>query len=98
MTESAEFLIDSGAVYSIVPRPVLERLGIVLLAEYNFRLSNGQVIRRRTGAALYKYQDRVSGTPVVFGEDGDSPLLGMHTLTALGLGSIPSAANWCPSL
>jgi hypothetical protein len=27
-TETVEFLIDSGALYSLVPRPVLQRLGI----------------------------------------------------------------------
>ena len=26
--ETVEFLIDSGAIYSVVPRPILERLGI----------------------------------------------------------------------
>ena len=30
VTETVEFLIDSGAVYSIVPRPVLQRLGVLL--------------------------------------------------------------------
>jgi len=27
-TEALDFLVDSGAVYSVVPRPVPERLGI----------------------------------------------------------------------
>ena len=33
VTERIEFLIDSGAIYSVVLTPVLERLGIKLLAE-----------------------------------------------------------------
>ena len=28
VTEHLEFIVDSGAVYSVVPTPVLERLGI----------------------------------------------------------------------
>jgi hypothetical protein len=28
VTEKIEFLIDSGAIYSVVPTPILERLGI----------------------------------------------------------------------
>ena len=28
VTEKVEFLIDSGAIYSVVPTPILERLGI----------------------------------------------------------------------
>lgn len=32
-TEKLEFLVDSGAIYSVVPAPVLERLGIKPLAQ-----------------------------------------------------------------
>jgi hypothetical protein len=32
-TEKIEFLIDSGAIYSVVPTPVLERLGVRPLAD-----------------------------------------------------------------
>jgi predicted aspartyl protease len=96
VVETVEFLIDSGAFDSIVPRPVLERLGIVPLAEYDFRLSNGQHVRRRIGAALYRYQDRVGAASVIFGEEGDCPLLGTLTLTALGLGLAPLRRELVP--
>ena len=33
VTERIEFQIDSGAIYSVVPTPVLDRLGIKPLAE-----------------------------------------------------------------
>jgi hypothetical protein len=39
--------------------------------------------------ALFRYQDRVGGASVVFGEEGDSALLGAHTLEALGFGLDP---------
>jgi hypothetical protein len=32
-TERLEFIVDSGAVYSVVPAPVLERLGILPLKQ-----------------------------------------------------------------
>jgi len=35
-TERIQFLIDSGAVYSVVPTPVLEKLGIQPLTESSF--------------------------------------------------------------
>ena len=41
VTERLDFLIDSGAIYSIVPTAVLERLGIQPLATQEFRLANG---------------------------------------------------------
>ena len=82
--EKLEFLIDSGAIYSVLPAAVLDRLGIEPVAEQEFRLANGSKIRRRRGVALFRLGDRVGGSDVIFGEPGDSPLLGALTLGALG--------------
>ena len=84
-TERVEFLIDSGAVHSWVPTPVLERLGISPLDEQEFRLANGTRVTRKKGVALFRYEKRVGGADVIFGEEGDSNLLGSTTLESLGL-------------
>ncbi len=83
VTESIDFLIDSGAVYSVVPTPILEKLKIKPLATEEFRLANGDKISRRKGGALFKYKDKVGVADVIFGEEGDSILLGAFTLEAL---------------
>jgi len=83
--ETVEFLIDSGAIYSVVPAPILEKLGIKPLTEEEFRLANGETIKRKKGVALFKYDKRIGGADVIFGEVGDSTLLGAFTLEALGL-------------
>jgi clan AA aspartic protease len=85
VTEEVEFLIDSGAIYSVVPTPILERLGIKPLAKQEFRLANGTKVVRKKGIALFKYKDRIGGADVIFGEEGDHVLLGAFTLEALGL-------------
>jgi predicted aspartyl protease len=83
--EKVEFLVDSGAVYSVVPTPILERLGIKPLAQETFRLANGEKIIRQKGVAVFKLGDHIGGGDVVFGEEGDSVLLGALTLESLGL-------------
>ena len=88
-TEPIEFLIDSGAIYSVVPSEVLNRLGILPLVEQEFRLANGTKITRKKGGALFRYGDRVGVADVIFGEEGDSVLLGAFTLEALGLALDP---------
>ena len=85
VTEKVKFLIDSGAIYSVVPARVLDRLGIKPLAEQEFRLADGTKIARKKGVALFKYGERVGGADVIFGEEGDYKLLGVLTLEALGL-------------
>ena len=88
-TESIELLVDSGAVYSVVPSQILESLGIRPLAEQEFRLADGSKIARKKGIALFKYGERVGGADVIFGEPDDSALLGAFTLEALGLALDP---------
>ncbi|MBI4254573.1 MAG: aspartyl protease family protein [Candidatus Rokubacteria bacterium] len=89
VTERLDFLIDSGATYSVVPSAVLERLGIRPLCEQEFRLADGTRIVRKKGVALFKYGERVGGADIIFGEDGDSVLLGAMTLEALGFSLDP---------
>ena len=48
-TTLVEFLIDSGAIYSVVPAALLGELGIKPLAEQSFRLADGSKIVRRKG-------------------------------------------------
>lgn len=81
---SVEFLVDSGAVYSFVPREVLDRLGIVAHARQRFRLADGSHIERDRGDALFFYKGQRGAAPVIFGEPGDATLLGAVTLESLG--------------
>src|SRR5262245_20017106 len=81
--ETVDFLVDSGAVYSFVPRPILERLGIAAHSTQRFRLANGSTIDRDRGDALYFYRNRRGAAPVVFAEPGDAALLGAVTLESL---------------
>ena len=94
--ETVEFLIDSGALYSLVPRPVLQRLGINPLQAQDFRLANGQTIQRQIGGALFKYQGRVGVATVIFGEEEDSTLLGAYTLESMGLSLDPVRRQLVP--
>jgi len=83
--QDIEFMVDSGAVYSVVDKKTLENLGIKPITEKEFTLANGQTIKRRMGGAVYIYGEEKGHAPVIFGERGDSNLLGAVTLEALGL-------------
>jgi len=89
VTEKVDFLIDSGAIYSVVPTPVLEKLAIQPIAEEEFRLADGTKVIRKKGIALFQYGERVGGADVIFGEKGDHKLLGAFTLGALGFALDP---------
>ena len=89
VTKELEFLVDSGAIYSVVPSAVLRKLGIKPVVTEEFRLADGSSIKRRKGGALFRYENRVGVADVIFGQKGDSLLLGAFTLEALGLALDP---------
>ncbi len=82
-------LVDSGAVYSVIPGRVLQALGVLPVSRQEFRLANGDTVVRRRGIAAFRYGERIGGGDVVFGESGDASLLGALTLESLGLSLDP---------
>ena len=80
-----DFLVDSGAFYTVVPGPVLKRLGIEANEEHTFFLANGEKITRKVGEAYFVLGESAGTAKVIFGKRGDSNLLGALTLETLGL-------------
>ena len=80
-----KMLVDSGAAYSVVPGPVLEKLGIKPRTKRSFVLANGTEVERKMSGAMVQFQGEEGYSPVIFGEKDDAALLGMVTLESLGL-------------
>jgi clan AA aspartic protease len=80
-----KFLVDSGAVYSLVPAATLRRLGIRPHSTRTFMLADGTEITRELGDAVFRIDGHQGASPVIFGERGDAALLGSVSLESLGL-------------
>ncbi len=76
--------MDSGAVYSVVPEGVLRRLGISPHSVRTFTLADGTEVHREIGDAIFLLNGQRGASPVIFGQRGDSTLLGTVTLESLG--------------
>jgi clan AA aspartic protease len=79
------FLVDSGAVYSLVPGKILDELEIEPHREMTFSLADGSKLTRKVCSAYFEFEGEGGPAPVVYGEEGDEPLLGATTLESLGL-------------
>lgn len=79
------FLIDSGAIYSLVPGKILDQLDIEPYREMSFSLADGSTLKRRVCSAYFEFEGEGGPAPVIYGEEGDEPLLGATTLESLGL-------------
>ncbi|MCL0048540.1 aspartyl protease family protein [Dehalococcoidia bacterium] len=83
--ESVEFLIDSGATYSLLPKTVWETIGLRPKRKQSFRLADGTRVERTVSEAFVILPQGEAHTPVILGEEGDEALLGVVTLENLGL-------------
>ena len=83
--ETVQCLVDSGAIYSLIPGAVLKRLGIKPHSTREFVLANGEIVRRKLATATFEYQGHRGDSMVVVGERGDAALLGATTLEGFGL-------------
>src|SRR5205085_1467600 len=63
------FLVDSGAIYSVVPASILKKLDIRPTDTQQFSLANGEVIEKKVGNATFEYKGKLRSSPVVFGEE-----------------------------
>ena len=84
LTETVGFLIDSGALFSVVSEETLRKLGMRPTSEEEFTLADGSTINRKMGFVMFKYKGRTRVGDVIFGEPSDSELLGVITLEAFG--------------
>lgn len=78
-------MVDSGAIYSVAPKDTLKKMGIMPHSKRTFTLANGEAVTRSIGDVVFEYAGERGASPVIFGERGDSALLGAITLEALGL-------------
>ena len=79
------FLVDSGAVYSLVPGKILDQLEIEPYRKMSFSLADGTTLQRKVCSAYFDFEGEGGPAPVIYGEEGDEPILGATTLGSLGL-------------
>lgn len=82
---AVQFLVDSGAVYSVLPESVWKALSLKPTRKVDFTLADGTTISRFVAEASFELHDKRGTSPVVLGSKEDAPLMGMVTLEVLGL-------------
>ena len=79
------FLVDSGAVYSVLRRSDWRALSLKPQRELDFVLADGTTLTRSVSECTFELHGRRATSPVVLGETEDEALLGAVTLETLGL-------------
>ena len=84
-TRAVRFLVDSGAIYSVLPEDIWRALRLKPEREVEFTLADGTSITRGVSECRFEIGGAAATSPVVLGEESDGPLLGAVTLETLGL-------------
>ena len=87
--ETVEAMVDSGALYTFLPPSLLRRLGVVPQSVRQFVLADGTLIERSISTTWVRMNGESLMSPVVFGDEDATPLLGAVTLEIFALGIDP---------
>jgi len=79
-----EGVVDTGAMYSVIPRKILEELEVKPLERRKFRAFGGY-IERDIGEVGIELMGRRRTVTVIMGEEEDITVLGVTALEAFGL-------------
>jgi clan AA aspartic protease len=79
------FLVDTGAIDSLVPRDRLEQIGLRPLGHRTYELADGRETAMDITVAELEFMGDVIGATIVIGGEGTEPLLGVTALESLGI-------------
>ena len=83
---AVDFLVDSGAQYTLLPEGIWREIGLTPRRKQRFRLADGTEMERDISNCVVKLVELgETPTPVILGRTGDVALLGAVTLEELGL-------------
>jgi len=82
-------LVDTGATYTWIPRPILERIGARPVRKMPFALADGRVVEYELAYVTVRVDGIEGPTICIFGDLGTEPLLGVVTLEEFGRGVDP---------
>ncbi len=82
---TSRFLVDSGATYTLLADGDWQVIGLAPKRVVTFTLADGTTVERRVSECHLARPQGEGHTPIILGEPGDEPLLGVVTLEILGL-------------
>lgn len=80
-----QFLVDTGATDSLVPRQHLEAIGIRAEGQRTYVLADGTEIRIDIAVARIQLMGEIVGSTILFGDERAEPLIGVTALACLGI-------------
>ncbi len=81
---AVDFLVDSGATYTLIPKLVWEKINLNPKRKLEFILADGTKIKRCVSECHIEILGYEGHTPVILGENDEEALIGSVTLEESG--------------
>ena len=79
------FLVDTGAIDSLVPRNHLESIGLRPKAQRTYELADGSEIKMDVTTGDIEFMGEIVGGTIIFGDPDTEPILGVTALESVGI-------------
>ena len=79
------FLVDTGAIDSIVPAKALKEIGLVPKARRTYELADGSEVKVDITTGELEFMGEIVGSTLIFGSDDAEPILGVTALESVGI-------------
>ena len=80
--QTVDALVDVDTTFTVIPSPILDRLGIESHRSVRLRRPNGQEEERRIGQVMAEFAGVERSVQCVFADADDPSIIGMVTLEA----------------
>nr|AGS53756.1 hypothetical protein [uncultured bacterium contig00146] len=80
----ASFLVDTGAIDTVIPANELDTIGVARKNKRSYELADGSHVSYDAGYALVRIGGEEVAANVIFGENDTEPLLGVTALESAG--------------
>ena len=82
-SSEVEAMVDTGAIFTMLPASLLREMGISPTRKDIFELADGSRVEMDIGEMRVRSNGHSAVTPVIFGADDSTPLIGAVTLEEL---------------
>lgn len=79
------FLVDTGAVDSMVPARALREIGMLPRAQRTYELADGTELKMDITVGELEFMGDIVGSTLIFGPDEAEPILGVTALESVGI-------------
>ncbi|MDO8615893.1 MAG: hypothetical protein Q7T33_09195 [Dehalococcoidia bacterium] len=94
--QAIDGLVDTGSLYTWIPRPTLAALGVKPTERLEFLMANGERVYRDAAEVVIRLDNRFRHSICVFGDGKDLILLGALTLEQFTLAVDPANERLVP--